>query len=75
MAASTKSKLAAKGCAAVVSLPCGPAKRTAVPAFGVAYLAPSPDVECGACHQTDRPLWWGICGWCGADEEDFEAAA
>ena len=27
--------------------------------------------KCTVCHKTRR-LWSGVCGWCGADPEDFE---
>ncbi len=39
----------------------------------VPYLKPSAGISCGCCEQKGRPLWWGICAWCGADEEDFES--
>ncbi len=58
------------------SVPCG---RGVAPSnessFRAAFIAASAVIECGSCRATDRPLWWGICGWCGADEEDFEEAA
>jgi hypothetical protein len=34
-----------------------------------------PDINdfgnCTVCHK-HRRLWSGVCGWCGADPEDFE---
>lgn len=27
--------------------------------------------ECDVCHKIRR-LWSGVCGWCGADPEDFD---
>jgi len=27
--------------------------------------------DCTVCHKHHR-LWSGVCGWCGADPEDFE---
>lgn len=27
--------------------------------------------NCTICHK-HRRLWSGVCGWCGADPEDFE---
>ena len=41
----------------------------------VAYLTADAAIRCGACRESGRPLWWGICAWCGAEEEEFEEAA
>ena len=54
--------------------PCGHgASPVEVSPFGVSYLAANAAISCGYCGHADRSLWWGICGWCGAEEEDFEA--
>ena len=34
-------------------------------------LNPNGFGECTVCHK-HRRLWSGVCGWCGADPEDFE---
>ena len=74
MAATTRKEPDIQGSTNFESAPCG-AGLSSVSPSQVPYLAASPAIECGSCGEPDRPLWWGICGWCGADEEDFEDAA
>ncbi len=84
MAVSTQSELELQGSAGVSpngadavgvgQAPCGHGARpTEVSPYGVAYLPANPAITCGFCGLADRPLWWGVCGWCGAEEEDFDA--
>ena len=74
MTATTQTESNIQGTTDLGSMPCGLGASPVSP-FQEAYLAPSPFIECGSCRESDRPLWWGICGWCGADEEDVVEAA
>jgi len=76
MAATTQKESKIEGSTDLHLVPCGHHSGAAnVSPFEVAYLAPSPSIDCGSCGKASRPLWWGICAWCGAEEEEFEEAA
>lgn len=74
MAGSIQPEDQLQGSDRVEARPCGHDARAAdVPAFAVPYLTPNAGIACCACKQLGRPLWWGICAWCGVEEEDLEA--